>query len=103
MMNTNTNHDRLDKGSLNLNIDQKAISCLTCGYPVIAEYNAELELITLYDFDPYYFDNQRILHSHPADIRTKNRGLERIRTEKRLLDDVDPNDYHYEVEKEFER
>lgn len=101
MMNINNNHDHLDKGSLNSNTSAEAINCLTCGSSVIAEYNTELDLISLYDFDPYYFDNQRIPHRHPADARTKNRILERLWVEKRLLDDVDPNDYHYRAGKEF--
>lgn len=73
-----------------------AIDCLICNAAVIVEYNEEQELIAIYDFDPYYFNNQRILHRHPADTRTKNRVLERTRVEKRLLHDVDSNDYHYD-------
>lgn len=103
-MNININYNHLDKGSLNSNISSsEAINCLTCGSPVIAEYKEEQELITLYDFDPYYFNNQKIPHKHPADPITRNRILERIRVEKRLLDDMDPNDYHYKTGKEFVR
>ncbi|MGH9953459.1 MAG: hypothetical protein ACRD5J_17715 [Nitrososphaeraceae archaeon] len=70
-------------------VNINAIICQTCKPAVIAEYNAEMDMINLYDFDPYYVNDQKILHPHPADARTKNRVLEMIAAEKGLLCDVD--------------
>jgi hypothetical protein len=72
-----------------------AIDCPLCKSAVIAELEAVLGRVTLYDFDPYYLSNQKIPHRHPADARTRNRVLKRIEVEKRLLHNVDPGDYHY--------
>lgn len=82
------------------NIKTNAISCQICKLAVIAEYNEELDRISLYDFDKY-LKNQKIVHVHLVDERTRNIVLEIIVVERKLLDDVDPNDYHYKAGKEF--
>jgi hypothetical protein len=71
-----------------------AIDCTICKSTVIAEYNAKLDLMH-YDFEYYYFNNLKITHGHLADTKTKNRILERLKMEKRLLHDIDPGDYCY--------
>jgi hypothetical protein len=72
-----------------------AIVCRTCRSAVIAEYNVVLDMLNLYDFDPYYAYNQKTFHLHSADERTRNVVLEMFAAEKRLLYDVDPDDYCY--------
>jgi uncharacterized LabA/DUF88 family protein len=84
------------------NIKINAINCQIYRLAVIAEYNEELDRISLYDFDKH-LNNQKIVHVHLVDERTRNIVLEMIAVERKLLDDVDPNDYHYKVEKEFVR
>jgi hypothetical protein len=80
------------------NVYINAINCQRCRSEVIVEYNVEADLINLYNFDIYYLNNQRIVHVHPADERTKNIVLEMIAAEKRLLHVVDPGDYCYRRE-----
>lgn len=82
----------LDK---NVNISTQALTCINCKLAVIAEFNPELNTTELYEFDPYFDHNRKILHRHQADARTRARVMECVAVEKRLLHDKDPNDYHY--------
>ena len=62
---------------------------------VIAELEPGYGLtISIYDIDPY-FGNQKVKHRRPADTWIRVMVLERIETEKRLLEDIDLGDYVY--------
>jgi hypothetical protein len=67
----------------------QARTCRHCKAPVIVEVTT-----TIYILD-YYIENQKVRHRHPADLETVEEVLESIATEKRLLEDFDPNDYIY--------
>lgn len=74
------------------------IDCAYCKQIVMAEFEPIEGLTTLYDFDPYT-KNMRILHQHSADAITRVRVLERVATEKRLLENRDPGDWIYDPSK----
>lgn len=73
----------------------EAIDCLTCKKAVIAEFNPCDNGIIVYDFGPYVYKS-KVRHRHPADAKTRARVMERVATNKRLLEDSDPGDYHYQ-------
>jgi hypothetical protein len=51
---------------------------------------------TVYNLDPYVED-QKVKHGHFADPETVGEVLRRVATERRLLEEWDPNDYEYSV------
>jgi hypothetical protein len=66
-----------------------------CNSAAIAELEPGYGLtITIYEFDPYV-RNQKVKHRHIADTSTRVNVLECIAAEKRLLEDIDPNDHVY--------
>ena len=73
----------------------QALACRRCNSVVIAELEPEYgPTITIYEID-LYVRNQKVKHRHCADTLTRVIVLERIETEKRLLEDIDPGDYVY--------
>ncbi|HYZ58789.1 MAG TPA: hypothetical protein VE544_03950 [Nitrososphaeraceae archaeon] len=82
--------------SLHQNTDNtQALICGLCKAPVIAKIEPNFRpspSFILYDLKPYV-ENQKVKHGHPADQETIGEVLERIATERRLLEGWDPNDY----------
>jgi hypothetical protein len=78
-------------GNINKNYAYtQALICKHCNSAVIAELEPKGLTITIYDFR-----ERKVKHRHSADIRTRVMVLERIETEKRLLEDIEPGDYVY--------
>ncbi|MGC1131367.1 MAG: hypothetical protein WA941_00985 [Nitrososphaeraceae archaeon] len=74
------------------NTHAQAIVCNECSVAIIAEYDTLTKNATLYDFEPY-ISNIKAKHRHPCDARTRAKVQERVATEKRLLEDRDPDDF----------
>lgn len=71
----------------------QALTCRHCKVAVVAEVT-----ISVYDLDPYV-DGEKVKHRHPADTETVGEVLERITTERRLMEEWDPGDYVYSVKR----
>jgi hypothetical protein len=82
-------------------IYSQPIDCPYCKQIVMAEFEPVENLTTLYDFDSYT-NNVKILRQHSADARTRDSLLKRVAAEKRLLEHIDPDDYHYNRRKRKE-
>lgn len=90
-----------DKNTTDISTDNRnydsiytqALTCRHCNSAVIAELDPEYNLVSVFDYEPY-LGNNKVLHRHPADAKTRVRVLERVAAEKRLLEDKDTNDYH---------
>jgi hypothetical protein len=98
MADGNTFSKAIDKHCVTVKADDvyvNAITCQTCGSAVIIEFDAKLDHIALYDFEPCYANSLKIFHVHSADERIRNLAREMLAAEKRLLHDADRDDYHY--------
>jgi hypothetical protein len=87
---------------LDTKIRTQAIVCGKCAIPTIAEYDTLTNNVTIYDFESYV-NKVKVKHRHTCDIRTKAMVVARVATEKRLLEDIDPNDYPYTVKRKGSR
>lgn len=80
-------------GRLSLPIGtNQALACKHCKAAVVAEVTT-----SIYDLGQYV-EGKKLIHRHSADPETVGEVLERIATERRLLEERDPNDYEYSVE-----
>jgi hypothetical protein len=70
----------------------EAIDSITCKEAVIPKFDSGNTIF--YDFDPYLC-NRKVVHRHIADAKNISRVFERVAKEKRLIENWDPNDYHY--------
>lgn len=73
----------------------QALLCMHCKVVVVAEIEPNFRpspCVTFYDLNPYV-ENQKVKHGHHADQETVGEVLERVATERRLLEEWDPNDF----------
>ena len=85
-------------GNIHARKSIQAIVCSRCSTATIAEHDTLTNNTILYNFEPY-LNKLKVKHRHPCNAQTRVIVLERVATEKRLLEDVDPNDYLYTVKR----
>ena len=74
----------------------QATTCPSCRSALIAEYNTTVESVTLFNFDPY-LEDQKIFHRHQANHEVRERILQNIEVERRLLLNEDSKDFCYVI------
>lgn len=75
-------------------IDHNVAIYQCCRQVVITEFASDQGITILDDYEPY-LSEQKVIHRHACDAKTRVRVLEQIAIEKRLLNNPDKNDWVY--------
>src|SRR5262245_22960495 len=72
-----------------------AITCNQCRTPLLVEYNQYSNELTAYELEDLTKEQKQIVHVHQCNDELANSVIKAIATNKRLLQDESPGDYHY--------